>query len=349
MAAKPKLTPEQWLQVRKTWEADPRPTLPWLIVEMKLPVSAEGLRLRAKAECWSKLGESNAMLETSAPPSMHPQPREKALIGAVIAPASPTPNLDALALREQMFVREYSVSRNGSQAVIAAGYAKSGARTQACRLLARDNIQASLQELMAARCTELELDGKQILKAWHDVAFLDANELSQHRHRACRHCWGTDHAYQCTPAEYQGKRIAHIERQKNLMERTGEDIGGFPSIEGDWYDGKRDPNSDCPECHGLGIADVVLMDSRKLAGAARLAYCGTRKTKEGVEIVSLSREKAFENLARAMGLFHEESGDVKVGVIDAQALGILFADTMEKARAMQRAVLQERGLLEGGE
>lgn len=54
MAAKPKLTPEQWAGTRAAWEADPRKPLAWLIPELDLPVSAEALRLRAKSEGWVK-------------------------------------------------------------------------------------------------------------------------------------------------------------------------------------------------------------------------------------------------------------------------------------------------------
>lgn len=54
MAAKPKMTPEQWADVRAAWEADPRKALPWLIQELGLPVSAEALRQRSKSEGWAK-------------------------------------------------------------------------------------------------------------------------------------------------------------------------------------------------------------------------------------------------------------------------------------------------------
>lgn len=56
MAAKPKMTPEEWAGVRAAWEADPRKALPWLIQELNLPVSDEALRLRAKSEGWMKAG-----------------------------------------------------------------------------------------------------------------------------------------------------------------------------------------------------------------------------------------------------------------------------------------------------
>jgi len=54
MAAKPKLTPEQWADVRSRWESDPRKGFPWLIEVLSLPVSAEALRLRSHSEGWAK-------------------------------------------------------------------------------------------------------------------------------------------------------------------------------------------------------------------------------------------------------------------------------------------------------
>lgn len=52
MAAKPKLTPDEWANARTVWEADTRKGYPWLIDELKLPVSAEAVRLRANSEGW---------------------------------------------------------------------------------------------------------------------------------------------------------------------------------------------------------------------------------------------------------------------------------------------------------
>ena len=47
MAAKPKLTPEQWADVRNHWEHDPRDGYSWLVDELGLPVSAPGVRKTA--------------------------------------------------------------------------------------------------------------------------------------------------------------------------------------------------------------------------------------------------------------------------------------------------------------
>ncbi len=54
MAAKPKLTPEQWADVRKHWEGDSRDGYSWLVEELSLPVSAPAVRKVAIRDGWSK-------------------------------------------------------------------------------------------------------------------------------------------------------------------------------------------------------------------------------------------------------------------------------------------------------
>ncbi|AEJ01250.1 hypothetical protein Nit79A3_1418 [Nitrosomonas sp. Is79A3] len=54
MAAKPKLTPEEWKKVRNTWESDPREGYAWLVESMALPVSAPGVRKVSLRDKWKK-------------------------------------------------------------------------------------------------------------------------------------------------------------------------------------------------------------------------------------------------------------------------------------------------------
>ena len=54
MPAKSKLTPEQWTQVYATWQADARPSLAWLVDELALPISEQGIRDRARRDGWTK-------------------------------------------------------------------------------------------------------------------------------------------------------------------------------------------------------------------------------------------------------------------------------------------------------
>ena len=54
MAQAPKLTAEQWADVRTTWERDSRDGFTWLVRELDLPVTAPAVRKRALSEEWAK-------------------------------------------------------------------------------------------------------------------------------------------------------------------------------------------------------------------------------------------------------------------------------------------------------
>lgn len=54
MAAKPKLTPEEWALVKHRWESDPRDGYVWLVDEMELPISSAAVRKTALKDGWSK-------------------------------------------------------------------------------------------------------------------------------------------------------------------------------------------------------------------------------------------------------------------------------------------------------
>jgi len=81
MAAKLKLTPEQWFAVRARWEDDPRTGYQWITVEMELPVSKEAVRQRAVADGWAKGGATNQdrdqvdLFAADADPAKPPKPR----------------------------------------------------------------------------------------------------------------------------------------------------------------------------------------------------------------------------------------------------------------------------------
>ena len=54
MAQAPKLTPDQWEEVRDAWEQDPRDGYTWLVNEQALPVSAPAVRKAALKQGWEK-------------------------------------------------------------------------------------------------------------------------------------------------------------------------------------------------------------------------------------------------------------------------------------------------------
>ncbi len=70
--------------------------------------------------------------------------------------------------KQQRFVEEYLVDGNGTRAAIAAGYAKSGARTEAARLLANAHIAQFLAEKRAEQGERLS-ERTLVTKEWMSV------------------------------------------------------------------------------------------------------------------------------------------------------------------------------------
>lgn len=67
-------------------------------------------------------------------------------------------------LREQRFIDELDACPIGSVAAIRAGYAESGARTQASRLLANANIKKEIEKRAAARRERLKISADTVLE-----------------------------------------------------------------------------------------------------------------------------------------------------------------------------------------
>lgn len=65
MAAKPKLTPEQWADARNHWEDSSRDGYAWLVEELSLPVSAPAVRKVAIRDGWAK-GEKKGETKAKA-------------------------------------------------------------------------------------------------------------------------------------------------------------------------------------------------------------------------------------------------------------------------------------------
>lgn len=72
--------------------------------------------------------------------------------------------------KQQMFIDEYLVDLNGTQAAIRAGYSEKTAGVQASRLLANVNIRARIEELKKTRADRLNLDAYWVLKRLMDIS-----------------------------------------------------------------------------------------------------------------------------------------------------------------------------------
>ena len=73
--------------------------------------------------------------------------------------------------KQQMFVKEYLVDLNATQAAIRAGYSAKTAEVQGCKMLSNPKIAAALQIAMDARSEKTEITAERVLKELGRVAF----------------------------------------------------------------------------------------------------------------------------------------------------------------------------------
>lgn len=330
MAAKPKLTPEQWSEVRETWEGDARKSLPWLIQELSLPVSEEALRLRAKADGWAKstvakskpkLGKlpkaSKAkpkLLKTSKPkhksviPSLE---NDDSLVGIEPKALSKTKqrNEGGITPNEDRFIAEYLIDQNATQAYLRVfqNAKATTARTEGSRLLAKPNISEKIEKLKKERLDRLLIDGDKVVEEAYLVGMADMRELVEYRYTCCRCCYGEGFKFQRSQGErerdYDKHEAAQDEREfkaslmgKAYTRKEFDEKGGIG------YLAHRLPNPECVECGGVGIGGVHINDTSKLSRGAVALYAGVKEGKDGIEIKAHGKldglEKMFKNLGK---------------------------------------------------
>ena len=394
MPRPPKLSPEQWAEVRRRWEGDPRPGFEWIIKEMGLPVTRPAVRQHAEKSDppWVKGGAVDELHEAAreaetkpgkAPklsrnnpgqskPSkarkenggyVNPPLRSADLHGKFPAATRVTPVekgsreavqiegdfvepacMQDLTDNEKMFVREYMRDRNATSAASRAGYSPKSAHSIGSRMRETPRIQAAISEYMHRLMTDRRIESQEILGMWSAMIQADPGEILQHRRDACRHCWGIEHAYQYTPAEFRDAMIKHEQQRADIMSKGGADIGEFPSKDGDWYDRETEPNPDCPECFGNGTPRVHVADTRRLSPGGRALLAGVRETRDGIEVKLHDKMKVTEFMGRHLNLFHETPDGGAPNIVQTE-LAERFAALMERSREMQLKALRERGLI----
>lgn len=206
---------------------------------------------------------------------------------------------------ENIFCREFVTDFNATRAYLSAHphVSRNTAGVEGHKLLKKPKIRAQVDELIRARCERLDIQADDVLRLLWQTVTADPNELVQVRRIPCRHCYGQAHRYQFTPAEWEQVQADHMTACQRA-EQAGKPLPPEPDpLGGITYDQRFPPFPDCPECGGDGVEKVVVRDTRELSPAARQLYAGAKVTKNGVEILTHSRDKALELIGRHLAMF----------------------------------------------
>lgn len=194
--------------------------------------------------------------------------------------------------QQATFVVEYLKDKNGTQAAVRAGYSEKTANEQAARLLANVSVADAINKQLKALAIRTLINADEIVANMWQVATLDMREISELRRGCCRHCWGENFGYQWTEEEYE-----------KACERAEARDKPAPSLRGGLgYVRTLSPNDDCPACGGEGVAREFFHDSRKLSPVAAMAFNGVKRTKDGIEIMTLDRAAMYDRVMKHIGM-----------------------------------------------
>lgn len=149
------------------------------------------------------------------------------------------------------------------------------------------------------------IDSAAIIEELTRIHEADADELSSYWRTACRYCWSFGYGYKRSPEEYKRSQAQHAEAvaaNDLLPPYQKKKIPPFDPMGGDDFDCLADPDPACTECRGLGVGTAVIKDTRKLSRAARALYAGIHQTKDGIKVLTHSKEGFTALLMRHAGM-----------------------------------------------
>lgn len=87
-----------------------------------------------------------------------------------------TENVD-LTTKQRLFIYEYTIDFNGTQAAIRAGYSKDTAAEQASRLLKNVKVSAAVEKLISQRIVTLDVRANDIIEQYKKIAFANLKDF----------------------------------------------------------------------------------------------------------------------------------------------------------------------------
>ena len=209
-----------------------------------------------------------------------------------------------LTKKQELFVKEYLIDLNATQAAIRAGYSKKTAQEIGAQNLSKLMIAEAIQVEMDKRAERTEITQDMVLNRWWKIATADPRSLIAYHRESCRYCYGEGHKYQWKDeSEFEAKYAAAVKSQ----EENPDEIHIIPDNEGGYgFNPTLTPHAKCPECFGLGNGRAIAKDTRTIDEDAAVLYAGVKTSKEGLEIKMQDQGKALENVAKHLGMFTDK-------------------------------------------
>lgn len=215
------------------------------------------------------------------------------------------PSEFGLSEKQALFVFWYVKTKNRVEAYKKAGYICEGSNVYPAASQIYRNIKVSKAiKTLGKRVRErYTADLDEIVDQLVAITRADPSQISQYRLVNCRYCWGEDHRYQ----------YRDDDEYDRAEKKAAKDGKSPPEYGGVGFISNIDPNPECPRCNGEGIGELKLGDTRDLEGDELAYYLGVKQTKNGLEVMTESKQAARAALIRILEI--EEANKPSVPVV----------------------------------
>lgn len=202
------------------------------------------------------------------------------------------------------------VKFDAKKAMEIAGYAKYADKRSSQSPFKSPRVIRAINERLSPILDKSGITIDEHLKYVASIAYGDPRELVDVRRTNCRYCHGIGHNYQWTHAEYKAlldQKVSNFKKQfgdkVDSMTVTVEELVALgmelPDDSGGYgFDEWRDPNYECIECHGNGIAKVYIQESFM----NHPLYAGAKVDKNGqIEILMKNQNDALKQISQLQG------------------------------------------------
>lgn len=200
--------------------------------------------------------------------------------------------------KDRLFAKHYCSTLSATKAFMETfGTDKrTEAEAVAYKLMHKPTVIKFIQQEFDRRARKIDVKAEDIIRYWLNLATADTRELTPIV--CCRYCYGIDFQYQYTLNEYRTERQRHLMKQLRLPEHKRVE---FDEQGGSGYDFTKDPNPNCPECHGRGEFNIRGLDLKNMSEQALSLFEGIKYSGRGYEVLRRDRSYAMTMLQRLLG------------------------------------------------
>lgn len=234
--------------------------------------------------------------------------------------------------KQSLFVYWYIITRDRVTAYRKAGYKCEGSNVYpaASQIYRNINVARAIRVMEKRVSQRYTANLDELVDQLVAITRADPNMVSQYRRVNCRYCWGEDHRYQ----------YRDDDEYDRAEKKAAKDGKSPPEYGGVGFISNVDPHPECPRCNGEGVGEIKLGDTRDLSGDERAYYLGVKQTKNGIEVITESKQAARAMLLRILEVRKDDDDLGVINVMPVPTAGNVD-DWEKQSQALQNKLLKK--------